>query len=292
MLYHVDSFELYKSLFESFQNNGKILKNYQIVDLQKIKKDILDGKVFIYSNDNAFFVLSLKYSFFNLSIYTNSYQTLKNDFFECFSSLKSSKDSKLSKWDKENFSLSLCYKGDLTDSDFISQLKTIGFKINKKLARFTISCKKQNSYLDFVPEKFRKVDFAEESDADSIMVLLKDNFDLIGDYVPEYSDLVDNIRKKQVVCIRDQDNDNKVVAFHYFKVINNIYFGLFDCTDLNYRKYFLQFAISEFMKNLEHKFKRCYAWRDVNATRLNKFAKQNQQNEDGVIICNLDYKAM
>ena len=81
---------------------------------------------------------------------------------------------------------------------------------------------------------------------------------------------------------------NKVIAFHYFEVINNIYFGLFDCTDIAYRKYIIQFAITEFMKNMSNNYSRCYAWRDVNAVRLNKFAKLNKQKEDGVIIDNLE----
>ena len=38
------------------------------------------------------------------------------------------------------------------------------------------------------------------------------------------------------------------------------------------------------MKNMSNNYSRCYAWRDVNAVRLNKFAKLNKQKEDAFCI--------
>ena len=39
---------------------------------------------------------------------------------------------------------------------------------------------------------------------------------------------------------------------------------------------------------MSNNYSRRYAWRDVNAVRLNKFAKLNKQKEDGVLIDNLE----
>lgn len=286
MLRKVTSYEEYRALFLEFQKKGKLLKNYQIIDINKIKKELPSGKIFVYISENSFFVLTLKHSYFNVFLYTNSYNSLKKDFINCHSDLTSLNDPIISRWHK-TYSLSLSYKCDTLDPLFFEQLKEFGFKINKKLARYTIE-HSIRSYIDFVPHEYRNVCFAKESDAKTIMSLMTENFDLIGNCVPEYSELVENIKKNQVVCVRDPNNQNKVIAFHYFEVINNIYFGLFDCTDIAYRKYFIQFAITEFMKNMSNNYSRRYAWRDVNAVRLNKFAKLNKQKEDGVIIDNLE----
>ena len=52
MLRKVTSYEEYRALFLEFQKKGKLLKNYQIIDINKIKKELPSGKIFVYISEN------------------------------------------------------------------------------------------------------------------------------------------------------------------------------------------------------------------------------------------------
>lgn len=127
--------------------------------------------------------------------------------------------------------------------------------------------------------------FAEEGDAEEVFNFLSREFDICADALPEQDEVLENIRKRQVIIIKDSE---KIVCVHYFMIKNHIYYGYFDATDIDYRKKFLFFRIILFIFTLEEdrmKFiVRRYGWRNFKKKSLLRFALHCNQKLDGVLV--------
>lgn len=130
--------------------------------------------------------------------------------------------------------------------------------------------------------------FAMDKDAIGVHELLASEFDFCRDRLPETDEVLENIRKRQVIVIED---NGKIVCTHYFTIRNAINFRLFDVTHIDYRKKFLRPRIDLFMAAVDDprlkNVKRTYGWRNVTKKKLTNFAKNNNENPDGILIYNL-----
>lgn len=270
---------------------NKLIENYQIIDLNKLKHFFEIKDCILSISKKSVVVLVPFFDFYE--VYT--YSTDESDLLNLLLNLKNEINN-------ENLSLklSLCTKKNIKETHYYQTLIDSGFTLKKQIARFRADLPNENTKKNkqliidkefissVVPEQYRNAEYAKESDAEQIFELLKSEFDPIGDSLPDYDELVENIRKNHVVCVKDKD---RIICVHYFEVVNNMYYGLFDCTDKQYRHYFVYFSIMYFMKTefLKHKYSRCYGWRDVTKKRINKFGSQIGQVGDGVMIYNLCY---
>ena len=275
---------------EHITESKRLIENYQIIDLNKLKHYFEVKDCFLSVSQDSVIVLVPTFDFYEL--YT--YSTDEDDLIKALSCLKDEFSGDIS------LKLSLCTKKNIKETNYYQKLLDLGFTLKKQIARFRADLpnekSKNNKSLiineefvsSVVPEQFRKAQYAKDSDAQSILELLKSEFDLIGDSLPDYDELIENIKKKQVVCVKDKD---RVVCVHYFEVVNNMYYGLFDCTDKRYRHLFIYFSVMYFMKNelSNQKYSRRYGWRDVTKKRINKFGSQIGHVGDGVMIYNLCY---
>lgn len=173
-----------------------------------------------------------------------------------------------------------------------------GFSLGRKIARMRnhedmqeLKKKIETSEEEQEREKEAgwEVDFAMEGEEAQVLELLQSAFDLRADNLPQLEEIRDNIERKQVFVIRDQD---KLVACHYFTKKNNMAFGWYDITAREYRKKFLYFYMLKFQYKFwenEPKVKRSYSWRDCNNKRIMALAAQSSQFPDGVYIYNMIY---
>lgn len=284
------TYDEFSKAVEEISKCKKLIENYQIIDLNKLKHNFEIKECILSISQDSVVVLVPYFDFYEL--YT--YSTDESDLIKTLFNLKEEINENIS------LKLSFCTKKNIKETNYYQTLVDFGFTLKKQIARFradlpTENNKKNTKLLvdkefieSVVPEQFRKADYARESDAHAILDLLKTEFDPVGDSLPDYDELVENIRKNHVVCIKDKD---KVVCVHYYEVVNNIYYGLFDCTDKQYRHNFVYFSIVYFIKteSLKHKYARCYGWRDITKKRINKFGEQIGQVGDGVMIYNLCY---
>ncbi len=142
----------------------------------------------------------------------------------------------------------------------------------------------------FADEYLDSVSFAEPGDAEEILEILKDNFDLVGDNLPELAAVQKNIEKRQVVVLRQ---DGKIASLLYFTIKNNIFHGLYDVTRAEYRGgagLFLANSVFryEYFKSHGIKFQRFLGWRDAGNKKLMKYANtKSPERPDGVVIYNM-----
>lgn len=170
----------------------------------------------------------------------------------------------------------------------------LGFRLTKRLLRMQLGAPAQkilDAMRPFADENRDSMSFATPDDAEEILEILKDNFDLVADNLPELSVIRDNIVKKQVAILR---RDNKIASLHYFHIYNSTLHSLYDVTRKEYRKegFFMALAIfiNEYFSGQSKKSMRAFGWRDATNQKLVKHAKKSNQNSDGVIIYNMLWK--
>lgn len=285
MLIERCTYKEFEVSLENLASEGKLQRSNQVVDLEIIKKainnkccllSIMQGSVVLMVPEFSFYNLYL--FFYNLESLRSNLQFIKN---HCSTSLPC------------NFlKISLCGKELVEQDPLFSMISAEGFLVRKKIARFIPNRDKKLINREFlnslVPEQYRNVEYSVESDAEEILELLRTEFDDIGDSIPEIEEIRENIRKQQVVCVK---YNGMIISFHYFKIVNNIYFGLFDYARPEFRKNFVFCAIQFFCAQDEflnkHKFKRLYGWRDVLNKRTTSFAIKNGDIRDGVFVWNM-----
>lgn len=142
----------------------------------------------------------------------------------------------------------------------------------------------------FSNEYMNCISFAEIGDAEEILEILKENFDLVGDNIPELFSIRQNISKRQVLVLRQ---DQRIASLLYFTIKNNIFHGLYDVTRKEYRGsagLFLANSVFryEYFKSHGIKFKRFLGWRDSGNKKLMKYAEtRSPERPDGVVIYNM-----
>ncbi|SBW03786.1 hypothetical protein KL86DPRO_20203 [uncultured delta proteobacterium] len=172
-----------------------------------------------------------------------------------------------------------------TVADIFSQH---GLVLVKKLVRTEIqTCSDQMSEAlnDLAAENVRSVSFAEESDADAVLALLLEYFDLYADNIPERSRILEAIRNRYVVVIKIE---GEIAALHYFEMKNRLRHGLFDLTIKKHRQKFLFFALykflDEYFKQQEIEITRSFGWKDQTKKKLMRLSKKQNQYFDGVVF--------
>ena len=166
-----------------------------------------------------------------------------------------------------------------------------GFRLEKKLLRMLLGKapeKIRKALLVFVEEYRNSVSFARPDDAEEVLEILLESFDLVADNIPELSAIRENIAKQQVAILR---RDDKILSLNYFDYSNGQIRSLFDVTRKEYRKEGLFLAIQVFLKNyftaLNMNVLRFVGWRDVTAIKLLKHSEESNQHVDGVVIYNM-----
>lgn len=283
MLIENISFEQLKATIDKISAKSRLQRNYQIVDIKKIEEDLNKKNCLLFCNDETAILLIPIFDYYDCFLFFSDDKQLIDDFQNLLH---------LDIFKHKIIKLSFCDNRNFVNVTILEKLLNIGFTVKNKIARFN----SDNNYelvsklYALVPEEYKKVEYANVEDAQEILELMKGDFDTIKDNIPELDDIKANIAGKQVLCVK---HNNQIVSFHYFKVVNNIYYGLFDFTRREYRQFFVFFAIANYVENLEKtnqtKYQRKYGWRDIDNKRTNKFAHLNKEKEDGVMICNLIY---
>lgn len=167
-----------------------------------------------------------------------------------------------------------------------------GFMLTKKLLRMRIAepdAKILEAMRPYAEEYRGKMSFAANEDAEEILSILLDNFDPVGDNVPELQDIREHIAQKSIVVLR---LDNKIVSLQYWVVQHNSLHALYDVTRKEYRGangFFMALAVfvhDHFLAEGK-RHARLLGWRDATQTKLLKHAKKSNQTPDGVVIYNM-----
>lgn len=183
-----------------------------------------------------------------------------------------------------------------------------GFKLVKKLGRVVFDSVKNDNVVSFVnsfsdiqgnyeesinvkDEKNAMIPvFAKPSDADNILEMLLEEFDMCGENVPELNEIIENIKKNQVAIIK---KDNLIIAVNYFNIKNKIRFCIYEYVRKEFRKNSPMFILNNFIDKYIDKnggIRRSYGWRDVSKKRLIRVYQSLGERFDGVYIYNHVFK--
>lgn len=183
-----------------------------------------------------------------------------------------------------------------TGSDLAGILADNGFSVVKKLLRIRLGApdpKIMKSMRILAEEYLPYAEFAEEKDAEEILDIIMEEFDLVGDNVPSLEEIRKNIRKKNVTILRI---DGTIASVHYFRVEKGIAHGYFDITRKKFRGgngfiFALNIFEYDYFQKMNIKITRSYGWRDASKTRLVKSSSKTNAFPDGVVIYNMIRKS-
>lgn len=166
-----------------------------------------------------------------------------------------------------------------------------GFELTKKLIRTqsTQAAPARLKAMGMFAEEYQDcMSFAILQDAEEILEILKENFDLVADNIPELEAIRENILQKQVVVLRQ---DGKIASLRYFRFINNTYHGLYEVTREEYRNgafyMALMFFAFEHFEALGKQNVRSLGWVDASREKLWKHYQKIDRFADGVVIYNM-----
>lgn len=139
-------------------------------------------------------------------------------------------------------------------------------------------------------EQHKDISFAVPGDEEEILAMLMEEFDIVGDNLPELATIRNDIAKRHIVVLR---RGGHIASLHYFQRHRNMLHSLYDVTRKEFRREQLFTAISLFVHDVfekeEGKPVRAFGWRDISKKRLIRHAKMNDQEMDGVHVYNLLY---
>jgi hypothetical protein len=133
-----------------------------------------------------------------------------------------------------------------------------------------------------------RVSFADLDDAEEILEILKENFDLVADNLPELAAVRENIIRQQIAVLR---RDGIIASLHYFYLHHNTLHLLYDVTRKEYRREGFFMLLAAFMH--EHftkqgrKDMRVLGWRDAGRRKLLSHARKSNEHPDGIVIYNM-----
>ena len=122
-----------------------------------------------------------------------------------------------------------------TCQPILASLEDNNFATIKKLLRMRLGIPDDKiiSAMRLLADNYRDMaSFADDKDAEEILSIICEEFDIVGDNIPDIDEIRENIRKKNVTIIRI---DNKIATLHYFHVENGIAHGYFDITRKEFR---------------------------------------------------------
>lgn len=139
-------------------------------------------------------------------------------------------------------------------------------------------------------ELFREISFAVPGDEEEILAMLREEFDVVGDNLPELATIREDIARRHIAVLR---RGGRIASLHYFQRNRATLHALYDVTRREFRKEQMFTAVSLFVHDAlekeEGKNVRVFGWRDVSKKRLVRHAKKTEQETDGVRIYNLLY---
>lgn len=166
-----------------------------------------------------------------------------------------------------------------------------GFVLTKKLLRMQLKRAPEkilNAMRPYADEYRECMSFAVPEDAEEILDLLKEEFDLVADNLPELSAIREHTLRQEIAVLR---RDGKIASLHYFHMHMNALHSLYDVTRKEYRREGFFMALASFVQ--DHFIKqgkknvRALGWRDASRQKLVKHAKKSNQQPDEVVIYNM-----
>lgn len=142
-------------------------------------------------------------------------------------------------------------------------------------------------------DSLERVSFAKEEDAEELLELLCEEFDIVENNIPDLGEIKEDIRNNRIVVIRE---GNIIAAMHYFDVENGISHSYFDVVRKEFRGgngmiFALYIFKLDHFKREGAKINRFLAWRDTSRPRLIKNAGKTNECPDGIVIHNLLHPA-
>lgn len=137
------------------------------------------------------------------------------------------------------------------------------------------------------------VSFAKEEDAEELLGLLCEEFDIVENNIPDLGEIKEDIRNNRIVVIRE---GHIIAAMHYFDVENGISHSYFDVVRKEFRGgngmiFALYIFKLDYFKREGAKINRFLAWRDTSRPRLIKNAGKSNERPDGIVIHHLLHPA-
>ncbi|MDR1276781.1 MAG: hypothetical protein LBL72_10450 [Candidatus Accumulibacter sp.] len=233
---------------------------------------------------------SLEASLFLLIPYHDSYY----DFLYVSASMDSLRDDLknfLSVYD-DTFALRASITGkEPSTGEIATVFDESGFVLCKRLARIRTDVNPPLVQQLLKSQQEEQVGYACVSDAEEISEMLFEEFDLFGDNIPEFSEIIKNIEARQILVIR---RGKMIGALLYFSIQNGQYSDIYDITRKGYRDEFLSVKFGYFLhrhiRRLAIPPSRFYGWRDATNKRLMKYSRLLNQTLDGVFIYHMVYK--
>lgn len=284
------TFETYAQLVDSFRK--KCITPYTNIYLtaQDISEIFIKKECLFFTIEGTLFILVPYHKFYyDLLFYTISYEALNKS---------------LQVFIKQIYNNQLPIRASLIGKEpSIGELSSIFekymFHMSKKLGRinYNNTSAKNEAAQEFF-QSFKENNknasksinpmFAAPEDAQAVLDMLLEEFDLCGENVPELEAIKENIEKKQVVIAK---KDNNIIALHYFTIKNKIRMGIYEYVKKDFRGSGVMFYISNFIENYlkdnNIQITRVCGWRDITKKRLIKVYKSLGENFDGVYIYNL-----
>lgn len=222
---------------------------------------------------------------------------LLNNLYTCYfaahslESLSSSLNLLTSEIPKANLAVSVIGK-EPDCNDAANVFLNYGFILRKQLVRsrvFPMPPEILKARALFEKEYVNNFEFASERDVPEVLRILNENFDPIGDNLPDTEEAIKEARFNHIPIIR---LDGKIAALHYFTLHNNIYHGLYDVTVAQYRGGLgLTPALGAFTEKIldahTPPVRLRFGWRDITQKRLIKHSREYKQIFDNVVIYNM-----
>ncbi len=170
---------------------------------------------------------------------------------------------------------------------FVTIKKLISMRLAKPQEKIIAAMRVlADNYIEFAS-------FAEENDAEEILDILCEEFDIVGDNIPRVEEIRENIKRKNVTIIR---MNGKIATLHYFQVEKGIAHGYFDMTRKEFRGgngliFALNIFEHEYFKKAGIRINRSYGWREEIKTRLVKSSSRSSSFPDGIVIYNMLHKS-
>lgn len=283
-IYIKDNYQKIFDKLDSFRASHNIKYNNFGSDKNDFQESIHGKSVTIATDQHSLVIIIPKHSkqYYDIVFFTENP--------ECFATLIK---NILPHLPPGKFRTSITYKARQDEVHPIANaLQCIGFVTAKKHMRISPpplqNLKEQyeelTKHITLIPT------FATEEDAQQVYDLLLEEFDPCNDNIPEKEDIVQNIRNKGVVILKE---NSKILSMNYFTIKNSILYGWFDITRKEYRNQFLFLKISLFLFDLKkHGFNvtRSYGWRDITNKRLKKFSTLTKETPSNIFIHHLVFE--
>ncbi|MDE6735692.1 MAG: hypothetical protein K2J64_09530 [Desulfovibrio sp.] len=176
--------------------------------------------------------------------------------------------------------------------ELAAQFAAAGFGLVKKLLRTRVRLpegKMLAAMRPFAEEARDLLGYARHGDEEEILEILRESFDLMGDNLPELTEISEHIDNGGIAVAR---KDGRILALNYFSIQSGVLHSFYDVTRKEYRGGGgLFMALTVFIHDdLEARgipYTRGLGWRDAAQKRLLRHALKNDQQPDGIVIYNM-----